>query len=361
MEEPFPPAESHAGGLSVTPPQGTPAHAPRIQLPYELIVRVLRAGFESRFDPIDESQVSLLGTVSQLGKSWNAAAERFLYNSVVLQHRDQILRFSRARSSRFPVKKLRILPNRKDPGLAMFRELASHALTTGHVINVDLTGYGLGKEGAEILAQALTLNTTMRHLSVSNNNLMDPGGVAIVTALKTNRGLTDLNLSSNFIRGAGTTAALADVLLVNDVLEVVNMDYNSASYEGISKLASALATNQTLTTLSLQSNALSSDSIAALADSLKENTTLRNLDISYNGVQVKVGYHIRDALNVNHSLVFLGLNSSGLDDIGASALAQGLLRNDSLRELEVYQCPLSDEGRTSLIECKRAGLVIWGL
>ncbi|KAJ3339617.1 hypothetical protein HDU93_007944 [Gonapodya sp. JEL0774] len=248
-----------------------------IRLPYEIIVRLVKNAFVSRFDPSDETHVRLLAAVAGVGRLWNAVCEKLLYNSVVLRNGMQVKKFS---SCRQPIKKLKIMRNIWDPGLRCFREFASAIVGRGQVTILDLTLYGLGDAGAVHLASVLRHNVTLRTLCLANNKIQDVGGVAIADALQVNTGIRELDLSTNLLR-LPSARALSDMLKVNTVLSVLNLNGNGMINDGGAlALAEALSVNQCLTVLKLQSTGIISDGAHALAGALEQNTTLVALEMA---------------------------------------------------------------------------------
>ena len=72
----------------------------------------------------------------------------------------------------------------------------------------------IGDEEVAALAEALTVNCTLKELDLRRNSIGAGGAAALAEALKVNRALTTLNLSENSI-GVEGAAALAEALKSN--------------------------------------------------------------------------------------------------------------------------------------------------
>jgi Ran GTPase-activating protein (RanGAP) involved in mRNA processing and transport len=105
-------------------------------------------------------------------------------------------------------------------------------------------------------------------------------------------------------------------------------------------LSVMLKVNNTLEELYLCENQLGNEGIEAIADGLVANQTLKKLDLRSNGIEVEGALAISSVLKKSTSLTTLSLGMNQVGDLGAAALAQGLLHGDCvLRELD-----LSDNG-----------------
>jgi hypothetical protein len=84
----------------------------------------------------------------------------------------------------------------------------------------------IGDAGAEAIAKALKVNSSLTDLYLMHNAIGDPGAKAIAKALESNCTLTKMNLCHNAIGDAGAEA-LAKALDVNRTLKVLHLRGNS--------------------------------------------------------------------------------------------------------------------------------------
>ena len=90
----------------------------------------------------------------------------------------------------------------------------------------------LNDNDAESLAKVLRQNTTLQELDLRANNIRDRGVIALATELVQQSTLRNLFLFGNPFGEQGANVLL-EAIRHNTVLQVLNMDYNSRSYEEI--------------------------------------------------------------------------------------------------------------------------------
>ncbi|KAG0211160.1 T-complex-associated testis-expressed protein 1 [Mortierella sp. NVP41] len=240
-------------------------------------------------------------------------------------------------------------------------EVLCNALAHNRGLKIlDLSLNSLGERGARAVAALLANeNCGLREIDLSDNELTEEGGMAIGQALKTNRHLQKLRMSSSMdpplpvedgdednlqwdddvatlnraltadqeaeIRSDGDAVleTLAESLKHNQTLQEIWMDYCNISSVGASFLADALRSNQGLTTIRMRNNRIGNRGARALGAALNPtnnddvsdsgsgnvyNTTLKNLELGSNKVGV-LGWH---GLVGASSLESLGLYENGI-------------------------------------------------
>ncbi|XP_011270823.1 hypothetical protein CAOG_09090 [Capsaspora owczarzaki ATCC 30864] len=90
---------------------------------------------------------------------------------------------------------------------------------------LKLDGNRIGEAGAQAIAEALKMNTTLTQLDLQLNQIGDEGAQAIAEALRANTTLTWLKLSYNQIGDAGAQA-IAEALKVNKRMTLLFLHYN---------------------------------------------------------------------------------------------------------------------------------------
>eukprot|EP00948_MAST-09A_sp_MAST-9A-sp1_P000350 g350.t1 len=144
--------------------------------------------------------------------------------------------------------------------------------------------------------------------------------------------------------------AIADALKVNKTLQRLNLSSTDISYQGAEALADALKENNTLQVLNLDENSIGDQGAKALADALKENKTLQKLDLHENGIEDQGAKALADALKVNKALKILELNLNTIEDQGAKALADALKENKTLQMLDLHENGIEDQGAEALAD-----------
>eukprot|EP00955_Chlamydomonas_euryale_P091353 364615-Chlamydomonas_euryale.AAC.30 len=195
-----------------------------------------------------------------------------------------------------------------------------------HNRSLDLSprngGGFLTGRGITTLAGVLKTDTRLRALDLSNHpKLGDEGIDALVAALGPggNTSLRTLCLGNTGIDDA-SAAALGTMLKTNSSLHTLRLPNNSRMHSsGLRKLFVALELNSSLRTLDLTANKLGDPgTCAALAGLLEKNSALQRLV----------------------------LRSCGISASGCERLSQGLLKNTSVKLLDL-RCTYREEGRGS--------------
>ena len=232
------------------------------------------------------------------------------------------------------------------------QHLAQALCVNTSVKTLRLSNNDLRGEGAKALAEMLggngaessgTVNTTLEHVDLSHCSIGPVGEQHLAQALCVNTSVKTLNLRDNDLRDEGAKA-LAEMLggngaessgTVNTTLEHVNLSGCSIGPVGAQHLAQALCVNTSVKTLNLRDNDLRDEGAKALAEMLggngaessgTVNTTLEHVDLSWCRIGPVGAQHLAQALCVNTSLSVetLKLNGNPLGDEGAKTLAEML-------------------------------------
>jgi superfamily II DNA or RNA helicase len=195
--------------------------------------------------------------------------------------------------------------------------------------HLDLSQMKLNDADINVLCDALTSNTNLVSLNLSQNKI----GTAGAINLAKNTTLTALNLSNNTIWADGAIA-----LAKNPHLRKLELRQCAISATG----AEALAQNKTLTSLDVSENRLGD----ACVQSLAKNITLTVLKLR----QTFIGRLSAEALAQNTTLTELDVSNNSIGNAGAEALA----KNTTLTLLKAgYSDALRAENPSSLREIKR--------
>ena len=134
----------------------------------------------------------------------------------------------------------------------------SECLKENHSVQKVYSSYYLSRinritsEGAFKFAEAIKVNKTLQELDISSNNISDNGAAAISDALKSNNSLQILNMSFNNITSEGAKV-IAEAIKVNRTLHTLDLyehDINDAvSFNMI--ILTAVYHNNTLMTMKL--------------------------------------------------------------------------------------------------------------
>ena len=214
--------------------------------------------------------------------------------------------------------------------------------------HIELTICYIRPVGAQHLAQALCVNTSVKTLDLSLNPLCDEGAKALAEML-----------GGNGAESSGT---------VNTTLEHVNLSRCDIGRLGTQHLAQALCVNTSVKTLDLSLNPLCDEGAKALAEMLggngtessgTVNTTLERVDLSDCRIGPVGAQHLAQALCVNTSVKTLDLSHNPLDDETAKALAEMLggngaessgTVNTTLENVSLSKCYIGPVGAQHLAQ-----------
>ena len=231
--------------------------------------------------------------------------------------------------------------------------------------HIELTNCRIGPVGAQHLAQALCVNTSVKTLKLSCNHLHDEGAIVLAEMLGGNRAessgtvtLEHVDLSSCRIRPAGAQR-LAQALRVNNSVKTLKLSCNAVGDEGAKALAKMLKTKNSRTVYtSLEHIDLYNCSIEPvgtqhLAQALRVNTSVKTLKLSCNHLRDKGARALAEMLGgkraessgtVNTTLEHVYLRNCYIGPIGAKRLAQALCVNNSVKTLKLSGNAVGDEG-----------------
>jgi hypothetical protein len=126
-----------------------------------------------------------------------------------------------------------------------------------------------GKEGAKLLAPALTLNKSLVQIDLSSCKLGVSGMYQFADALKTNNTIKTINLYRNILDVDGARS-IGAMLKVNKTLEFIDIGHNRVRDHGLQSICDGILSNpdSKLTKLGIKSNFLSDDAINMLFEKL---------------------------------------------------------------------------------------------
>eukprot|EP00659_Diplonema_papillatum_P005619 gene5619-8569_t len=222
------------------------------------------------------------------------------------------------------------------------------------------------KRVAEVLAKCRSVT----ELRLRSQQVGDEGAVALAEMLRLNDRIDVLDLFDNAVTdvGAGALAACIDD---NNTVTVINVKANCVSQTGVFALERRLLENRqplflkkclrkladddpTMVALSLDEHESCRyyDDLSAsmLAECLGGNTHLTSLDLSNNAF-TDVGVHVlADMLGKNEGIRTLNLSHNRIGGLGAKHLAEALRGNRSVASLVLKDCGLDDRGGEELAD-----------
>ena len=205
-------------------------------------------------------------------------------------------------------------------GSGYIRGIPVEQMRADALTNIDLHDqrlYGIGPEGAILIASFIPVMGGLTSINMSGNNLTDSGDMTgikeLAAALGVNGALTRVDVRSNNITGDGAAQLSAAVLgnlkieMFNEIpikemransLTELDLKWRGVGVEGGMVVAGLIPVMGGLTKLSLAENELGEEGTKAICEALEQDKTLEELDISNIGVTA-VAKHVAKILGVN--------------------------------------------------------------
>ncbi|KAJ1121379.1 hypothetical protein NDU88_009490 [Pleurodeles waltl] len=220
-----------------------------------------------------------------------------------------------------------------------FRALA-FCLKNSDVQNIDLQMTKIRPEDVTILISGLTRCSRLRLIQCF---LTGPCCEDLVSVLKTNTSLTELDLGGNALGDSGVKKLCEGLKHPNCKLQKLRLGGCSLTGSCYEDLTSSLKTNTTLTLLDLNANKLTDFGVKKLCEGLKHpNCKLQKLGLSICSLTGPCCKDLASALKTNTSLTELDLGPNELRNSGVKKLCEGLKHpNCKLQKLRLGGCSLT--------------------
>jgi Ran GTPase-activating protein (RanGAP) involved in mRNA processing and transport len=192
------------------------------------------------------------------------------------------------------------------------------ATKTLYVLN--LANNNIKSRGAILVCQA-AMNSHLREINFASNHISDDVGPFVATFIKSNKALTKLDLSGNFL-GAKFTGALAPILGGQPCLRELILARNPLGGRGASALGAGLAHNESIVSLDISCCQIEIGGFREFSEELKKNQCLQRLNLQHNTVA----------------------------DIGAVQLAEAIAEHPAITEINLDTCEVSDQGIEALMK-----------
>ncbi len=218
---------------------------------------------------------------------------------------------------------------------------ASVCTNNSKEFSLDLSSCFIGDQGCKFLVQGLSKCSHSLYklrLNLWYNNIHDEG-LNYITALLQN--LTVLDLSRNSITRSGLSA-FCKALSINTSLKRLSLDGCSLSLDDHEAIPQLLKKNTWLRYLDLSRNIIGHAELSNICEALSTNTSLKTLNLSYCSLTISEanGAALYQLLSKNKSLEELRLSANTVNS--CHHIAAGLATNKTLRKLSLANCELTD-------------------
>lgn len=224
------------------------------------------------------------------------------------------------------------------------KQLASTLLVNRarRLTSLSLRSNSIGPDGCVAVCSALRRVPSLRRLDLSQNPLGRTGGLTVVELLKGSPDLLELHMADTEADIDVLVCLAAAILpghLQLKVCDIQNPRIGTLQEDHTIHLGRMLRVNTHITELYLGKHRIRDEGIRQLVDFLLENKVLRVLDLRCNDLGADGAKHIGKLLASDCQLLTLNLSGNRIgekgNESGAKALAEGLQRNKTLRNLDL--------------------------
>ena len=207
----------------------------------------------------------------------------------------------------------------------------------------------------KLFVEALQVNSTLAHLYIWVPFFGDQFIVSLANILRVNKTLTLVHFMTNGIVSAHGVQQLADSLMDSKTLNDLLLSGNAWGNDTVRILAGYLKRSVSLSSFHLIASDIGDAGATALAEVLRTNTTLKSMDLQKNpGIGNPSVMSLCEALKVNTTLSSLDLSGTGISDAGVLSLVEVLKTNtSSLTSLLLSDIKISHQSLKSIAEVLR--------
>ncbi|XP_072893939.1 NACHT, LRR and PYD domains-containing protein 12-like [Hemitrygon akajei] len=231
-------------------------------------------------------------------------------------------------------------------------DLASALSTNTSLTELDMSENELGDSGVKLVSAALrNLECKIQTLEMIDVGLTDSGAEDLVSALSTNTSLMELNLSNNELGDSGVKLVSAALRNPECKIQKLGLIDVGLTDSGAEDLASALSTNPLLTGLDLSENKLGDAGVKIVSVALRNpECKIQKLRLTHVSLTDSGTENLASALSANPSLTELNLSDNHLGDSGVK-LVSAALRNPEckIQKLWLDNVGLTDSGAEDLV------------
>ena len=234
---------------------------------------------------------------------------------------------------------------------------ALRGLDIFNLMKFNISGNNITAHAADNIAVLLSKNDQLKQLDLSCNELQEIGVRNILDSINLSN-LNDLNVSNNHIT---QLKYIADILIHATKLVKFNLSYNKLSGESISYLLYRMKNIfVNAVQLNLSGNYINDEAAEALADVLLQNTKLKELDLCNGTLHTEEIIEIFNELKIS-TLTKLRISHNNITDQAADYIATFLSRNTKLEELDLSHNNLLSAGVIKICRTNLSNLITFNI
>ncbi|KAM9973799.1 hypothetical protein ACTFIW_010932 [Dictyostelium discoideum] len=219
------------------------------------------------------------------------------------------------------------------------------------ITSIDFSCNTICHRGAKYIGSFLK-NSNIKYLNLFSNNLEALGAIKLAKSfslINDNINLTQLDLSSNSLGNYGVSV-LANQLIKNKTIKSISLSQSLITSIESSNIQSTTNPSSP-TTDDKNISIVVSDGVLSLVKLIKENNVIEFIDLSYNSIGAIGAKEISFALKSNKTITNLDLSCNSIGDIGATSIANQVFPfNNILSRLSLYNNKISSVGAKSIVD-----------
>ena len=205
--------------------------------------------------------------------------------------------------------------------------------------SLHLTNCNISHTGAFFLAQALTTNTSLKELILSDNKLHNKGLYYISNSLLINTTLDNINLGVIKINEY-CSYNLSKMLKSNTGLKYFSIYGNKLGDKAMNEIFNALSSNKSIISFSAGGNRINDNNSTAIKNLLEKNTNILVLEINGNALSDKSVFNIAQGLTYNNRLVYLNIINNNFTNI--NPIVNAIQNNPFMNKVKVLLNPIKN-------------------
>ena len=218
-----------------------------------------------------------------------------------------------------------------------------------NLVTLNVSHNEIIDEAADELANVLLHNTSLQELDLSYNSLSKLDSLSILKGMKNISSLIKINVSHNEIIDEAADK-LTNILLQSTSLQELDLSYSSLSKLDSLRIFKGMKNISSLIKINVSHNEIIDEAADELANVLLHNTLLQELDLSYNSLSKLDSLRILKGMKNISSLIKINVSHNEIVDEAADELVSVLLQNTSLQELDLSYNNLSKLDSLSILK-----------
>lgn len=227
---------------------------------------------------------------------------------------------------------------------------------------LNLKERGIGDEYAKALSQTFRDLPNLKELNIRSNRIAEEGLNTLLTSLK-KKNMTVLDLSNNVLSINSIKTLTSMLNSFESCIEKLSLESINLTLKGLKIIITALRSNHSLQELNIANNKLGHGCGSLIKELVCQTTTLKKLDLHWNLFKGQEGVFVFEGLGLNDTLkgVDLSWNSIGSEMCTVEALCWFLASESMIEHLDISHNRISFDSGITLGNALKNNRTILGL